>query len=70
MILAMLLNLNVTKAHRKSPKDFYRNMLKIMKDSKKRQNHEEKMREKYRNASPGERARIIAMSLGGETKEK
>ena len=70
MILAMLLNLNVTKVHRKSPNDFYRDMLKIMEDSKSRQNHEEEMREKYRNASPKERARIIAMSLGGEVKEK
>jgi hypothetical protein len=70
-LLAKIHNSNVTKrADAKDVKDFVRDMPKLVANEIQRMRLEEKVQEKYRNASRQERARMIAASFGTTIKDK
>lgn len=70
-LLAMLVNVNASKRKdSKDIKDFVRDMPKLIANEIRRMEFEETMQEKYRNATPKERAQMIAASLGTTIKDK
>ena len=61
-IMTLLLNLRVDRSHQKKISYFYRNMF----ESQSTQS----MRERYLNATPSQRVKMIAASLGATVKRK
>lgn len=65
-LLTMLVNVNVNKrANQKDVKDFVRDMPRLVEKAYMELEYEEDMREKFRQASKAERARMIAAHFGG-----
>ena len=63
-IMTLLLNLRVDRSHQKKMSYFYRNMFEAI------DNETHSMRVRYLNATPGQRVKMIADSLGATVKRK
>lgn len=65
-LLAMLVNINVKRQHRKNTDEFMRDMPKLIEKAYREFEYEQEMRNRYKTAGKAERAKMIARSLGGK----